>query len=63
MIIRPALPPDAPLIERINQMTERVRLVEMTGALPIEATLSTSEATNAPHAASHATEGTHTRKD
>ena len=51
MIIRPALPPDAPLIERINEMTERVRLVEMTGALPIEVTLSTSEAANAPHAA------------
>ena len=51
MIIRPALPPDAPSIERINQMTERVRLVGMTGPLPIEVTLSTSEVANAPHAA------------
>ena len=51
MIIRPALSPDATLIERINEMTERVRLVGITGTLPIEVTLGTSEATSAPHAA------------
>lgn len=51
MIIRPALPPDASLIERINETTERVRLIKVTHTLPIEATLGTSEATSAPHAA------------
>lgn len=47
MIIRPALPPDASLIERINEMTERVRLITATGTMPIEVTLGTSEATSA----------------
>lgn len=51
MIIRPALPPDATLIERVNETTERVRIVQKTGTLPIEVTLGTSEATSAPHAA------------
>lgn len=51
MIIRPALPPDATLTERINEMIERVRLVGITGTLPIEVTLRTSRAASAPHAA------------
>lgn len=51
MIIRPALPPDATLIERINDTTERARITGITGTLPIEVTLGTSEATRAPLAA------------
>lgn len=47
MIIRPALPPGATLIERINEMAERVRLVGMTGTIPIEVTLGSSEARGA----------------
>lgn len=51
MIIRPALPPEASLIERINETTERLRLIRATATMPIEVTLGTSEATSAPHAA------------
>lgn len=51
MIIRPALLPDATLIERINEATERARIIGVTGTLPIEVTLGTSEPTSVPHTA------------